>query len=157
MSRPNKIEYYLDIAKAVSVRGTCLRRRFGAVIVKDDQLVSTGYAGSPRGTPNCCDIGVCERQRLNIPAGERYELCRSVHAEANAVIHASRDHMLGSTLYLYGENVSDCSIAIARPCQMCRRMIINSGIKSVVIKTPDGFREEIVADYVHEVVAEGGY
>ena len=157
MPRPGKVEYYLDIAKAVSMRGTCLRRRFGAVLVRNDQIVSTGYAGSPRGTPNCCDIGVCERQRLNIPAGERYELCRSVHAEANAIIHASRDQMMGATLYLYGEDSHDASVAVARPCQMCRRMIINAGIRNVVVRTPGGSREEMAEDYVKEVVAEGGY
>ena len=100
MTRRDKINYYLDIAETVLERGTCLRRNFGAIIVKNDQIVSTGYVGAPRGRENCCDLGYCTRAKLNIPRGQRYELCRSVHAEANAIIHASRTDMLKSTLYL---------------------------------------------------------
>ena len=100
MDRIDKINYYLDIAETVLERGTCLRRNFGAIIVNNDQIVSTGYTGAPRGRKNCCDLGFCIRQERNIPRGERYELCRSVHAEANAIIHASREQMIGATLYL---------------------------------------------------------
>lgn len=159
MVRPSKEEYYLDIAKAVCQRGTCLRRNFGAVIVNFGQIVSTGYTGAPRGAPNCCDTGLCERQRLNIPSGQRYEICCSVHAEANAIIQASRNMMLGGALYLYGEGTrTDKSvIAVARPCQMCRRMIINAGISKVVIKTPEGYKEELVEGYIGDLVSREGF
>ncbi len=157
MIRPGKEDYYLNIAKDVSTRATCLRRRFGAVIVKNDEIISTGYCGAPRGAPNCCDIGICERQRLNIPSGERYELCRSVHAEANAIISPSRDRLIGSTLYLYGENVDDGSMAVSRPCQMCRRLIINAGIEKVVSRNPEGFAVEDVKDYLEDLVSDKGY
>ena len=159
MTRPSKDEYYLEIAKAVCQRGTCLRRNFGAVIVNKEQIISTGYSGSPRGALNCCDIGRCERQELGIPSGQRYEICRSVHAEANAIIHASRDQMTGGTLYLFGEETgSDKSIiAVARPCQMCRRLIINAGITKVVIKTPDGFKIEFAQDYTKDLTSKEGF
>ena len=103
MERRDKHNYYLDLAETVSQRGTCLRRHFGAVIVKNDEVISTGYVGAPRGRKNCSDIGICIREKLNIPRGERYELCRSVHAEANAIISASRDQMIGASLYLVGK------------------------------------------------------
>jgi len=150
--RPDKVEYYLNIAKEVSRRSTCLRRRFGAVILRDDQIISTGYVGAPRGTPNCVDIGKCAREELNVPPGERYELCRSVHAEANAIINAARSgvSVLGGTLYLYGENVRDDSIAEARPCKMCKRMIINAGIKEVVVKTPKGKKMYRADEWIKE-------
>ena len=106
MDRRDKINYYLDIAEVVSERGTCLRRNFGAIIVKNDQIISTGYVGAPRGRKNCSDLGFCTREKNNIPRGERYELCRSVHAEANAIIHAARSDMLGAALYLVGREVS---------------------------------------------------
>ena len=98
MERVSKINYYLDIAQTVAERSTCLRRMFGAIIVKNDSIISTGYNGAPRGRKNCTDLGVCMRDKLNIPRGERYELCRSIHAEANAIIAAPRDQMIGSTL-----------------------------------------------------------
>lgn len=139
MSRISKTDYYLEIAKTVAMRGTCLRRKFGAIIVKDDVIVSTGYAGAPRGRQNCCDLNFCLRDKLNIPRGERYELCRSVHAEANAIIAAPRDRMLGATLYLAcvdpktGETVpGTCS------CQMCKRMVINAGIEKVIVLEGEG-------------------
>lgn len=129
----NREEYYLGIAKAVSVGGTCLRRNYGAIIVNNDEIISTGYTGAPRGNANCCDLGVCERQRLKIAPGERYELCKSVHAEQNAIISASRQEMLGATLYLYGyDKEKDCEILVAQPCDLCSRMIINAGISKVV-------------------------
>ena len=131
--RPGKDEYYLNIAREVARRGTCLRRLYGAVVVKDDQIVSTGYAGAPRGVANCVDLGTCLREELQVPAGQRYELCRSVHAEMNAVIHASRSQTLGATLYLSGvEMPSGEPIAKPEPCLLCRRVIINAGIKRVV-------------------------
>ena len=105
MARLEKENYYLDIAETVLERGTCLRRNFGAIIVNNDQIVSTGYVGAPRGRKNCCDLGFCLREKNNIPRGERYELCRSVHAEANAIIHAPREQMIGATLYLAGKEM----------------------------------------------------
>ena len=135
MARADKHNYYLSIAEAVLGRGTCLRRNFGAVIVNHDKIVSTGYAGAPRGRENCVDKGLCIRNKFNIPRGERYEFCRSVHAEMNAVIHASRDEMLGSTLYLVGKEVGDGSyVKDAAPCTMCKRVIINSGVKNLVAR-----------------------
>lgn len=135
MERRDKVNYYLDLAETVSQRGTCLRRLYGAVIVKNDEVVSTGYVGAPRGRKNCSDIGYCQRTKLNIPRGERYELCRSVHAEANAIISASRQDMLGSTLYLVGKEAEGGAYILdASCCSMCKRMVINSGIKDVVIR-----------------------
>ncbi len=133
--RIDKINYYLDIAEATLERGTCIRRNFGAIIVKNDEIISTGYVGSPRGRKNCCDLKYCMREKLNIPRGERYELCRSVHAEQNAIISASRRDMIDSTLYLVGKNYLDGEyVSNARPCALCKRMIINAGIKEVVIR-----------------------
>src|SRR5574344_2880702 len=133
MKRIDKINYYLDIAEATSERGTCLRRNFGAIIVNHDEIISTGYVGSPRGRKNCCDLGYCMREKLNIPRGERYELCRSVHAEQNAIISASRKDMIGSTLYLYGlDSATGNAVPEPRPCTLCERMIINDGIKTVI-------------------------
>ena len=129
--RRDKLNYYLDIAETVLARGTCLRRNFGAIIVKNDQIISTGYVGAPRGRENCCDLGYCTREKLQIPRGERYELCRSVHAEANAIISASRMDMLGSTLFLVGREVQTGEyVQGANPCAMCKRMIINAGIET---------------------------
>ncbi len=133
--RRDKINYYLDIAETVIERGTCLRRNFGAVIVKDDEIISTGYVGAPRGRANCCDLGYCKREKLNVPRGERYELCRSVHAEQNAIISAPRNEMIGSTLYLVGKTVDTKEyVEKAMPCALCKRMIINAGIKNVIIR-----------------------
>ena len=133
--RTNKINYYLDIAEAVSERGTCLRRNYGAIIVKNDEIISTGYVGAPRGRENCCDLGKCVRTELQIPRGERYEVCRSVHAEANAIISASRDKMIGATMYLVGKEADGGDyVKGANSCSMCKRMIINAGIKTVIIR-----------------------
>jgi dCMP deaminase len=135
MERVSKINYYLDIAQTVSERGTCLRRHYGAIIVNNDVILSTGYNGAPRGRKNCCDLGWCMREKLNIPRGERYELCRSLHAEANAIIAASREQMLDSTLYMTCVNPSDLTLVSGTSsCAMCRRMIINAGISTVVIR-----------------------
>lgn len=160
MTRRDKINYYLDIAETVASRGTCLRRNFGAIIVKNDQIVSTGYAGAPRGRENCCDLGYCTRTKLNVPRGERYELCRSVHAEMNAIIHASRADMLGSTLYLVGLECSDGSyVDQASPCAMCTRLIINAGITTVIVRDDkDNFRVFNVVDewIVNDASLDGG-
>lgn len=135
MNRITKDNYYLDIAESVSERGTCLRRKFGAIIVKNDEIISTGYVGAPRGRKNCCDENFCIRQELNVPRGERYELCRSVHAEQNAIISAARKDMIDSTLYLVGiENSTGEYVKDARPCSLCKRFIINAGIKKIVIR-----------------------
>lgn len=133
--RKSKIEYYLDIAKSVSERSTCLKRHYGAVIVKDDEIIATGYNGAPRGRENCCDIGSCLRIKMGIPSGQRYEICRSVHAEMNAIISASRKDMRGSTLYLVGVEPDGSYTKNTEPCSMCKRNIINAGIKNVIIKS----------------------
>jgi len=148
MERRDKINYYLDIAETVLERGTCLRRNYGAIIVKNDQIVSTGYVGAPRGRKNCCDLGYCMRDKLNVPRGERYELCRSVHAEANAIIHAARTDMIGSTLYLVGKEAADGAyVKGASPCSMCKRLIINAGIETVIIRDDsENFRSIQVSD-----------
>ncbi len=133
--RTDKINYYLDIAETVLERGTCLRRNFGAIIVKNDQIISTGYVGAPRGRQNCIDLGVCVRENLKVPRGERYELCRSVHAEQNAIIHARREDMIGSTLYLVGKDAKTGEyVENASACSLCKRMIINAGIDQVIIR-----------------------
>ncbi|MEE1219921.1 MAG: deaminase [Ruminococcus sp.] len=150
MSRIDKINYYLDIAETVLERGTCLRRNFGAIIVNNDQIVSTGYTGAPRGRKNCNDLGVCIRSQKNVPRGERYELCRSVHAEANAIIHASREQMLGGTLYLVGKEVDSGEyVENANSCSMCKRTIINAGIDKVIVRNSKmEFTEYDVNDWI---------
>ena len=133
--RTTKINYYLDIAETVLERGTCLRRNFGAIIVNNDEIVSTGYVGAPRGRQNCSDIGTCLRQKHNVQRGTRYELCRSVHAEANAIISASRRSMIGASLYLVGrEKDTGEYVKNAMPCAMCKRMIINSGVSKIYVR-----------------------
>lgn len=135
MARRSKHNYYLDIAQTVSEQATCLRRKFGAIIVKNDTIISTGYNGAPRGRKNCTDCLSCIREDLNIPRGERYELCRSVHAEANAIIAASRENMLGSTLYMCCTDPKDGSIVGSIcSCAMCKRLIINAGIDTVITR-----------------------
>lgn len=135
MKRISKDNYYLDLAESVSQRGTCLRRNFGAVIVNNDEIVATGYTGAPRGRKNCCDIGYCVRSKLNIPRGERYELCRSVHAEANAIISAPRSSMIGASLYLVGIEVDTGNyVENSCSCAMCKRLVINAGIENVFVR-----------------------
>lgn len=148
--RVDKINYYLDIAQTVAERGTCLRRNFGAIIVKNDAIIATGYNGAPRGRKNCSDVGSCTRERLNIPRGQRYELCRSVHAEANCIISAPRTDMLGSTLFLAGlDAVSGTLAANIEPCSMCKRMIINAGIEQVIVRnTPTDYTIFRVEDWI---------
>ena len=146
--RMNKISYYLGIAKAVAQRGTCLRRKFGAVIVKDDRIVSTGYVGAPRGRKNCCDIGKCFRQENNIPSGQRYELCRSVHAEMNAIINASKEELEGGVMYLVGIEPDGTYTPNADCCSMCKRVIINAGIRYVIIATNNGNKKIDVNSWI---------
>ncbi|MCI6759270.1 MAG: cytidine/deoxycytidylate deaminase family protein [Clostridiales bacterium] len=135
MQRIEKENYYLDIAETVLERSTCLRRQYGAIIVRNDEIVATGYNGAPRGRKNCSDLGRCVRVQLQVPRGERYELCRSVHAEANAIISASRNECIGADLYLVGHDAQTGEILQdATSCSMCRRMIINAGIKRVVVR-----------------------
>lgn len=150
MSRISKDNYYLDIAQTVAERGTCLRRLFGAIIVKDDVIVSTGYNGAPRGRKNCSDLGTCIRDQLGIPRGERYEMCRSVHAEANAIIAAARERMLGATLYMVCVNPQTGELYPGtNSCMMCKRQIINAGIETVIIRdTPTEFRVVKVSDWI---------
>jgi len=150
MNRVSKHNYYLDIAQTVAERSTCLRKMFGAIIVKNDEVISTGYVGAPRGRKNCSDIGECIREKLNIPRGERYELCRSVHAEANAIISASRRDMLGAVLYLVGVEVSTGEyVSGGNSCSMCKRMIINAGISEVVVRDDkENFRRINVSEWV---------
>lgn len=131
MNRPTKPEYFLNIAEAVAKRSTCLRRQYGAVIVRDDVIVSTGYNGSPRGDENCCDAGECWREENNIPHGERYELCQAVHAEANAIINGDHEKMCGATLYLVGIEHGE-RMDKPQPCLMCKRLIANAQIAEVV-------------------------
>lgn len=133
--RTDKHSCYLGIAEAVLRRSTCMRRKYGAVIVKDDEIISTGYNGAPRGRKNCCDAGYCLREREGIPHGERYEFCKSVHGEANAIISASRRDMIGATLYLAGQEADGSTLLNAEPCAMCKRLIINAGIKEVITKS----------------------
>lgn len=134
--RLSKTDYYLNIAADVAKRGTCLRRNYGAVIVRNDEIIATGYTGAPRGSMNCSETGICRRQELNIPSGERYELCRSVHAEQNAIISAARADMIGATLYLFGWEMQDGKfykpVDRAEPCLLCKRMIVNAGIIEVI-------------------------
>jgi len=156
--RIDKINHYLDIAEATLERGTCIRRNFGAIIVKNDEIISTGYVGSPRGRKNCCDLKYCTREKLNVPRGERYELCRSVHAEQNAIISASRKNMIDSTLFLVGKNYIDGEyVKNAMPCALCKRMIINAGIKEVIIRdTKKEYRIISVTDFIeHDESLEG--
>ena len=152
MNRRDKHNYYLDIAQTILERATCLRNNVRAVIDKNDDNITTGYNGAPRGRANCCDLGVCRREQLGIPRGQRYELCRSVHAVQNAIIAAPRNEMIGATLYLAmcnsktGELVPDAS-----PCNMCRRMIINAGIERVIIRnTPFEYTIHNVQDYIDQ-------
>lgn len=136
MGRIDKDTYYLNIARAVSARSTCLRRQYGAVLVKNDEIVATGYNGSARGEVNCCDVGTCPRSELNVPHGERYELCKAIHAEENALLSASRSEALGAVLYLVGtENGEEIE---GYPCMMCSRLIRTAGVSAVYTRGKDG-------------------
>ena len=150
MERVSKHNYYLDIAQTVAERSTCLRRMYGAIIVKDDVIVSTGYNGAPRGRKNCSDMGTCMRDKLGIPRGERYEMCRSVHAEANAIIAAARERMLGSTLYMVCVDPKTGDLfGGTSSCMMCKRQIINAGIETVIVRdTKEDYRIIDVKDWI---------
>ena len=149
-ARIEKTNYYLDIAEVVAARCTCLRRHYGAVIVKHDEIISTGYVGAPRGRVNCTDVGFCRREKLGIARGQRYELCRSVHAEANAIISASRRDMMDSTLYLVGKEVSTGEyVKNANSCAMCKRAIINAGIDTVIVRDDkENYRVISVSEWI---------
>lgn len=152
MNRVSKHNYYLDIAQTVAERSTCMRKMFGAIIVKNDVIISTGYNGAPRGRKNCDDLGVCMRDKLNIPRGERYELCRSVHAEANAIIAASREQMLGATLYMVCvDSKTHTLVAGTSSCMMCKRQVINAGISTVIIRDDrENYRVVNVQDWIED-------
>lgn len=150
MKRRDKINYYLDMAEVALERSTCLRRKWGAIVVKNDEIISTGYNGAPRGRKNCMDLKFCLREKMNIPRGERYEMCRSVHSEANAIISAARKDLLGSTLYMVGvEAESGDYVSNANSCSMCKRMLINSGIKDMYVRdTKDKYRHIDIEEFV---------
>ena len=136
MERVDKINYYLDIAETISERGTCLRKNFGAIIVKNDEIIATGYTGAPRGRKNCIDLGFCTKKKIFPDVRHSgYDACRSVHAEQNAMLSASRKDMIDSDLYLVGVRKDTGNYEEgASPCQMCRKLIINSGIKHVYVR-----------------------
>ena len=152
MDRISKENYYLDIAQTVAERSTCLRKKYGAIIVKNDVIISTGYNGSPRGRKNCNELNFCMREKLCIPSGERYELCRSVHAEANAIIAAPRDQMLGSTLYMCcTDPKTGAVVGNISSCMMCKRMVINAGVEKVIVREENGGHTEfMVEDWVND-------
>ncbi|MDE6659473.1 MAG: dCMP deaminase family protein [Eubacterium sp.] len=137
-TRISKIDTYLNCAENFAYRSTCIKRKYGAVIVKDDAVISTGYNGSPREFENCCDIGKCPRIEKNLHQGEGYGMCRAIHAEANALLNCSREQTIGADLYLAGVNPNDCSVHKAKPCPLCARMIIQAGIKNVILRIGDG-------------------
>jgi len=148
--RISKEQYYLNIARDVLARATCLRRKYGAVIVRNDSIVATGYNGAPRGTKDSTAAGWCYREEHHIPAGERYEMCRSVHAEQNAIIHAGRDNTLGSTLYLFGMDAKTNLQINADPCLLCTKMIINAGIERIVVNKADSsYAEYTLQDMIN--------
>ena len=152
MERIDKVNYYLDIAETISERGTCLRNHYGSVIVKNDEIISTGYTGAPRGRANCLDLGYCRRKENNTPSGAGFELFRSVHSEQNPIISANRKDMIGSTLYLVGINKRTGEyINDNEPCTLCKRMIINAGIEKVVMRdNKENYRIEEVNDWIEK-------
>ena len=150
MERISKENYYLDIAQTVAERSTCLRKKYGAIIVKNDTIVSTGNVGAPRGRKNCSDLCRCMRDEMNIPRGERYEMCRSVHAEMNAIINASREQMLDGVMYLAGVDAKTGELVKnACCCMMCKRLVLNAGITKVIVReTKDEFTVYETADWI---------
>ncbi|MCY6958776.1 deoxycytidylate deaminase [Clostridium brassicae] len=162
MERIDKHNYYLDICQTILERGTCLRRNFGAIIVKNDEIMSSGYSGAPRGRKNCSDLGYCRRQELNVERGTRYELCRSVHAEQNAIISARRQDMIGGSMYLVGKEMNTGELVKkAEPCLLCKRFIINSGISKVIVRdTQKEFRIINVQEWIDNddsLIGKGTY
>lgn len=137
-TRISKTDTYLNCAENFAYRSTCLKRKYGAVIVKNDTVISTGYNGSPRGFENCCEIGECPRMKRNMHQGEGYGMCRAIHAEANALLNCSREQTLGADLYLVSVNPQDCSVHEAKPCPLCARLIIQAGINNVILRIGDG-------------------
>ena len=152
MERVDKENYYLDIAESVLERGTCLRNNYGSIIVKNDEIISTGYTGAPRGRKNCIDLGYCTRQKYEMPSGKGYERCRSVHSEQNAIISAARKDMIGATLYLVGINKRNGEyVKDNEPCSFCKRMIINAGIEKVVMRdTKKEYRVQEVDNWIKQ-------
>ena len=150
MKRVDKINYYLDIAETVAERGTCIRNNYGSIIVKNDEIISTGYTGAPRGRKNCMDLGYCTRKKHEMPSGKGYERCRSVHSEQNAIISAARKDMIGSSLYLVGINSRNGEyVTDNEPCSFCKRMIINAGIEKVFMRdTKKYYRVEYVENWI---------
>ncbi|MFR2793561.1 MAG: deoxycytidylate deaminase [Eisenbergiella sp.] len=136
--RISKIDTYLNCAEVFAYRSTCLKRKYGAVIVKDDVVISTGYNGAPRGFDNCCDLGKCPRIEQDMHQGDGYGICRAVHAEANALLNCSRQQTIGADLYLTGVNPSDNTIHKAKPCPLCARTIIQAGINNVYLRVGEG-------------------
>jgi dCMP deaminase len=147
--RPSKDEYYLNIALAVARRSTCIRLKTGAIIVNRDQILSTGYNGAPRGSPNCIDLGFCARIKHNVPSGTRYEFCRSVHSEENAMLHSTREQMIGGTIYIAGYNQKNQLVKVF-PCMLCQRKVMNAGVKRVVTFDENGIYEQSVEEWVEE-------
>jgi dCMP deaminase len=158
--RPSKDEYYLEIARQVAQRGTCIRRKVGAVIVKNDAIISTGYVGSPRGTENCIDKNSCFRRDIGIPSGQRYELCKSVHAEQNAIINAARNgnNILEGVMYLADEKnlafYPKGKQELYGPCMICKKAIINSGLKELVVKSDGGVSRISIEDIKKALLEE---
>lgn len=140
--RISKIDTYLNVAEVFAYRSTCIKRKYGAVIVKNDAVVSTGYNGSPRGYENCCDIGECSR--MDMHQGEGYGICRAVHAEQNALLNCSREQTVGADLYLAGVNPQDNSVHRAKPCPVCARLIIQAGIQNVILRVGEGADEYVI-------------
>ncbi len=162
--RPEKDQYYLNIAKVVSTRSTCLKVLMGAIIVKEDQIIATGYVGSPRHTKSSIEHNVCLRQHLNIPSGTQYELCRSVHAEQNAIINAARAgvSLLGGDMFIYGENRKTGEVVNAVPCFICKKMMINAGLNRIICSFNDPeeyYRVYYITDWVtdwktHDIIED---
>ena len=162
--RKDKFRYYLDIALEISKRGTCIRRNYGSVIVNKDRIVSTGYSGAPRGAPNCKDIGLCPREEKELPQYSGYEICKSVHSEVNAIIHANYDEMIDGAIYIAGfhDDAGGGELMNVMPCSMCSRIIINAGLAKVIVRRihngQEGLRIIDVSAFVRcgyeEVVAQ---
>lgn len=150
--RVDKHNYYLDMAQTVLERATCLRRKYGAVIVKNDEVIATGYNGAPRGRENCTDLDFCAREKLNIKQGQNYELCRSVHAEQNAIISAARRDTKGATMYMVGIDAKTGDVLDhIDSCIMCKRVVINAGIERVIVKdksSEEGYKIYDVNDWI---------
>lgn len=166
MKRINKHQYYLNIAKSVSERSTCLMKHWGAVIVKDDVIISTGFNGAPRKVKDCLEKGYCRlseyRRKNKLGRGTAYEQCISTHAEMNAIIFGDKDSMNGATLYLYGTEMFDMDgehrvVPFPNPCSECKKLIINAGIKEVVTIGDDNSIDTVLVNTWDETDITGGY